>query len=53
MARQARAEITRDSVLAGAADVFLRLGYANASLSEIIAQSNVTKGALYFHFGSK
>jgi transcription-repair coupling factor (superfamily II helicase) len=29
------------------------LGYANASLSEIIAQSNVTKGALYFHFGSK
>jgi len=53
MVRQARAEITRDSVLAGAADVFLRLGYANASLSEIIAQSNVTKGALYFHFGSK
>ncbi|MBF6277290.1 MULTISPECIES: TetR/AcrR family transcriptional regulator [Nocardia] len=53
MARQARAEITRDSVLAGAADVFLRLGYANASLSEIISQSNVTKGALYFHFGSK
>ncbi|TSD99777.1 TetR/AcrR family transcriptional regulator [Skermania sp. ID1734] len=53
MARQARAEITRDAVLAGAADVFLRLGYANASLSEIIAQSNVTKGALYFHFGSK
>lgn len=53
MARQARAEITRDSVLAGAAEVFLRLGYANASLSEIIAQSNVTKGALYFHFGSK
>ena len=53
MARQARAEITRDSVLAGAAAVFLRLGYANASLSEIIAQSNVTKGALYFHFGSK
>ncbi|NKY48841.1 TetR/AcrR family transcriptional regulator [Nocardia vermiculata] len=53
MARQARAEITRDSVLSGAADVFLRLGYANASLSEIISQSNVTKGALYFHFGSK
>lgn len=53
MVRQARAEITRDTVLTGAADVFLRLGYANASLSEIIAQSQVTKGALYFHFGSK
>lgn len=53
MVRQARAEITRDTVLAGAAHVFLRLGYANASLSEIISQSQVTKGALYFHFGSK
>ena len=53
MARQARAEITRDAVLAGAAEVFLRLGYANASLNEIMAHSNVTKGALYFHFGSK
>ncbi|MEK8072655.1 ScbR family autoregulator-binding transcription factor [Rhodococcoides navarretei] len=53
MVRQARAEITRDTVLAGAANVFLRLGYANASLSEIISQSQVTKGALYFHFGSK
>jgi AcrR family transcriptional regulator len=53
MVRQARAEITRDTVLSGAANVFLRLGYANASLSEIISQSQVTKGALYFHFGSK
>lgn len=53
VARQARAEITRDAVLTGAAEVFLRLGYANASLNEIMAQANVTKGALYFHFGSK
>src|SRR3546814_8902106 len=36
-----------------AAGEVLRLGYANASLSEIIAESQVTKGALYFHFGSK
>lgn len=53
MVRQERAEATRDSVLRGAAGVFIRLGYANASLSEIIAESQVTKGALYFHFGSK
>lgn len=53
MVRQERAEATRDSVLRGAAGVFMRLGYANASLSEIIAESQVTKGALYFHFGSK
>lgn len=53
MARQARAELTRDAVLTGAAEVFLRLGYANASLIDIMTQANVTKGALYFHFGSK
>ncbi|MBD0322836.1 MAG: TetR/AcrR family transcriptional regulator, partial [Aldersonia sp.] len=53
MARQARAELTRDAVLNGAAEVFLRLGYANASLIDIMTQANVTKGALYFHFGSK
>lgn len=53
VARQARAEATRDAVLTGAAEVFLRLGYANASLAEIMAQAKVTKGALYFHFGSK
>ncbi len=53
MPRQVRAEATRESVLRGAADVFMRLGYANASLNEIIDESGVTKGALYFHFGSK
>ncbi|MGW5149442.1 ScbR family autoregulator-binding transcription factor [Rhodococcus koreensis] len=53
MARQVRAEVTRASVLMAAADVFLRLGYANAGLNEIIEQSGVTKGALYFHFSSK
>lgn len=31
----------------------MRLGYANASLGEIIDEAGVTKGALYFHFGSK
>ncbi|MFD6859224.1 ScbR family autoregulator-binding transcription factor [Rhodococcus sp. NPDC060090] len=53
MARQVRAEVTRDAVLGGAAEVFVRLGYANASLNEIIDEAGVTKGALYFHFGSK
>ncbi|MEE2059671.1 ScbR family autoregulator-binding transcription factor [Rhodococcus artemisiae] len=53
MARQVRAEVTREAVLGGAAEVFVRLGYANASLNEIIDEAGVTKGALYFHFGSK
>ncbi|MFD4181137.1 ScbR family autoregulator-binding transcription factor [Rhodococcus sp. NPDC058514] len=53
MVRQERAEATRNAVLRAAADVFARCGYANANLSEIIAQSGVTKGSLYFHFASK
>ncbi|GAB2657619.1 ScbR family autoregulator-binding transcription factor [Prescottella soli] len=53
MVRQERAEVTRDSVLRGGADVFARLGYAQSSLSEIVSESKVTKGALYFHFASK
>ncbi|WP_137725053.1 ScbR family autoregulator-binding transcription factor [Prescottella subtropica] len=53
MARQERAEATRDSVIRGAAHVFVRHGYALASLSEVIVEAKVTKGALYFHFASK
>lgn len=53
MPRQARAEQTRDAIVAGAAEVFDRYGYASANLSDIVAQAGVTKGALYFHFRSK
>ncbi|WP_337199589.1 ScbR family autoregulator-binding transcription factor [Rhodococcus rhodochrous] len=53
MGRQVRAEVTRESVLQGAATVFLRDGYAYANLGDIIEEAGVTKGALYFHFGSK
>lgn len=51
--RQVRAEVTRESVLQGAATVFVRDGYADANLGAIIEEAGVTKGALYFHFGSK
>ncbi|MEN0138760.1 MAG: TetR/AcrR family transcriptional regulator [Rhodococcus sp. (in: high G+C Gram-positive bacteria)] len=44
---------TRQAVLAAAAEVFNRVGYVDAGLQEIISESGVTKGALYFHFSSK
>jgi len=50
---QQRAIETRSSVIEGASRVFESAGYGNASLSEIATQSEVTKGALYFHFKSK
>ena len=53
MKRQARAEVTREAILRGAADVFDRYGYSSTTLSDVVARSGVTKGALYFHFSSK
>ncbi|RZK94135.1 MAG: TetR/AcrR family transcriptional regulator [Rhodococcus sp. (in: high G+C Gram-positive bacteria)] len=39
--------------MVAAAEVFNRMGYVNAGLQEIISESGVTKGSLYFHFSSK
>ncbi|MFD4466979.1 ScbR family autoregulator-binding transcription factor [Rhodococcus sp. NPDC058505] len=53
MVRQERAVVTRQQILMAAAERFDEAGYERASLSEIVDQSGVTKGALYFHFKSK
>jgi AcrR family transcriptional regulator len=53
LARQDRAERTRNAILDAAATVFNERGFAGAALSEILAKAGVTKGALYFHFSSK
>jgi AcrR family transcriptional regulator len=53
LARQERAERTRSNILDAAAKVFDERGFTGASLSDILARADVTKGALYFHFSSK
>lgn len=53
MVQQERARMTREKILLGAADVIKRVGYANATLGDILETAGVTKGALYFHFESK
>ncbi|MCD9874749.1 ScbR family autoregulator-binding transcription factor [Streptomyces guryensis] len=53
MAQQERAVRTRRAVLEAAAAVFAERGYAAATIGEILHRAGVTKGALYFHFGSK
>lgn len=45
--------VTRQSIIEGASAVFAASGYGSASLTEIAESSQVTKGALYFHFKSK
>jgi AcrR family transcriptional regulator len=51
--RQVRALRTREAVLAAAASVFDRHGFAATRLNEIAVEADVTRGALYFHFQSK
>ena len=43
----------RDRLLAAAAQLFNRLGYASTSVREIVEAAGVTKPVLYHYFGSK
>ena len=53
-ARTARApEATREKLLAAAFDEIFRNGYQAASLDAILANTGLTKGALYHHFSDK
>ncbi|MHC1559224.1 ScbR family autoregulator-binding transcription factor [Actinomycetospora sp. C-140] len=44
---------TRAAIVAAAAERFAEVGYHGATLSEILARTGVTKGAMYFHFPHK
>lgn len=53
VAVQDRSCATRQTIIAGAAEVFEKSGYGRASLIQVAERAQVTKGALYFHFASK
>ncbi|MEU2249334.1 ScbR family autoregulator-binding transcription factor [Streptomyces sp. NPDC019224] len=53
MAEQLRAIRTRQTILSAAAKIFEEHGYQAATISQILTEAGVTKGALYFHFHSK
>lgn len=48
-----RADLTRLQILRAASRQFARTPYSLVSLDDILADAEVTKGALYFHFRSK
>ena len=48
-----RADATRLQILLAASREFARKPYSQVSLDDILAQAQVTKGAMYFHFRSK
>ncbi|WP_313675705.1 TetR/AcrR family transcriptional regulator [Mycolicibacterium sp.] len=50
---QIRAAATRQLILDCAAELFDTVGYANSSLSELIAATGLSKGAFYYHFTNR
>lgn len=55
MVRRTRSEMeeTRATLLATARKVFSEQGYAYTSMDDLTAKANLTRGALYYHFGDK
>lgn len=54
MANQAdKSEATKARIIEVARVLFARNGFAETALSEIVAEANVTTGAVYHHFGGK
>jgi AcrR family transcriptional regulator len=51
--RSARRAETRARLLHAAAEVYASQGFGGATLDEVAAQADLTKGAVYDHFGSK
>jgi TetR/AcrR family acrAB operon transcriptional repressor len=47
------AAVTRESLLKASLTVFSQKGYASATLEDVARQAGVTRGAIYWHFGSK
>jgi TetR/AcrR family acrAB operon transcriptional repressor len=47
------AEITRQHLLKKALEVFSKKGYAATTLEDIASEADVTRGAIYWHFGGK
>ncbi len=44
---------SRDRILEAAAGVFAKLGYDRARMADVVMESGLTKGSVYFHFESK
>src|SRR3990167_3936216 len=50
---RARANLTRERILAEAARIFNRLGYHGTALDDVARALGVTKAALYYHVQNK
>lgn len=48
-----KSQVTREQILAAAARLFRRRGYAASTLRDIAAEAQVEAGSIYYHFESK
>ncbi|QIX49348.1 ScbR family autoregulator-binding transcription factor [Rhodococcus sp. DMU1] len=53
MAKQVRAAVTRQQIVHAAAAMFDERGFHGASFADILRDTGLSKGAVYFHFASK
>jgi len=50
---ESKADSTRQQIVRAAAHQFARLPYHQVGLDDVLAEAELTKGAMYFHFRSK
>jgi AcrR family transcriptional regulator len=48
-----KGELTRENILGIAENIILQKGFSGASIDEIIAAANITKGGFFYHFKGK
>ena len=53
MAKQPRAEVTRQVIMDAAVELFDEVGYGETTLTAIIERAETTKGAFYYRFADK
>lgn len=50
---QSRSAATRQDIIDAAVDLFVKIGYGDTRLQDIVERAGVTTGAFYYHFDSK
>lgn len=51
--RQARAEVTRQSIIAAAVELFAAVGYGDTDMIDVIERAGIAKGTCYYYFPTK